>query len=49
MRQYKTLIICLFFLSIFCFSRVNAVVNDFSLLGKSIYLDAGHGGIAYTK
>ena len=45
MRQYKTLIICLFFLSIFCFSRVNAVVNDFSLLGKSIYLDAGHGGV----
>ena len=45
MREYKTLIICLFFLSIFCFSRVNAVVNDFSLLGKSIYLDAGHGGV----
>ena len=45
MRQYKTLIICLFFLSIFCFSRVNAIVNDFSLLGKSIYLDAGHGGV----
>lgn len=44
MRQYKTLIICLFFLSIFCFSRVNAVVRDYSLLGKCIYLDAGHGG-----
>lgn len=45
MRQYKTLIICLFFLSILCLSRVNAVVRDYSLLGKVIYLDAGHGGV----
>ncbi|MCI6265655.1 MAG: N-acetylmuramoyl-L-alanine amidase [Erysipelotrichaceae bacterium] len=44
MRQYKTLIIVLFFLSIFCFSKVNAMVKDYSLLGKTIYLDAGHGG-----
>lgn len=45
MRQYKTLIIVLFFLSIFCFSKVNAMVKDYSLLGKTIYLDAGHGGL----
>ena len=45
MRQYKTLIICLFFLSIFCLSKVNAIVNDYSLLGKVIYIDPGHGGI----
>lgn len=44
MRQYKTLIIVLFFLSIFYFSKVNAMVKDYSLLGKTIYLDAGHGG-----
>ena len=44
MRQYKTLIICLFFLSIFCFSKVNAIVKDYSLLGKIIYIDPGHGG-----
>ena len=44
MRQYKTLIICLFFLSIFCFSKVNAIVKDYSLLGKVIYVDPGHGG-----
>ena len=44
MRQYKTLIICLFFLSIFCFSKTNAIVNDYSLLGKSFYIDPGHGG-----
>ena len=45
MKCYKALIICLFFLSIFCFSKVNAVVRDYSLLGKVIYLDAGHGGV----
>lgn len=44
MRQYKTLMLVLFFLSIFCFSKVNAMVKDYSLLGKTIYLDAGHGG-----
>ena len=44
MRQYKTLIICLFFLSIFCISKVNALVKDYSLLGKVIYIDPGHGG-----
>jgi len=44
MREYKTLIICLFFLSIFCFSKVNAIVKDYSLIGKIIYIDPGHGG-----
>ena len=44
MRQYKTLIICLFLLSIFCISKVNALVKDYSLLGKVIYIDPGHGG-----
>lgn len=45
MRQYKTLILSLFFISIFCLSKVNAMVMDYSLLGKCIYLDAGHGGV----
>ena len=44
MRGYKTLIICLFFLSIFCFSKVNALVKDYSLIGKIFYIDPGHGG-----
>ena len=44
MRQYKTLIIVLFFLSIFCLSKVNAIVKDYSLLGKVFYIDPGHGG-----
>lgn len=45
MRQYKTLMLVMFFLSIFAISRVNAIVKDYSLLGKVIYLDAGHGGV----
>lgn len=45
MREYKTLIMILFFLSVFCVSRVNAMVNDYSLLGKVIYIDPGHGGV----
>ena len=43
-RQYKTLMLVMFFLSIFCFSKVNALIKDYTLLGKCIYLDAGHGG-----
>ena len=45
MRQYKTLIICLLLLSIFCFSKVNALIKDYTLLGKIIYIDPGHGGL----
>lgn len=44
MRQYKTLMLVMFFLCVFSFSKVNAMVRDYSLLGKTIYLDAGHGG-----
>ena len=45
MREYKTLILVMFFLSIFCIGKVNAIVNDYSLLGKIIYIDPGHGGV----
>lgn len=45
MRQYKTLMIVMFFLSIFTLGKVNAIIKDYSLLGKIIYLDAGHGGV----
>lgn len=34
----------MFFLSIFVFEKVNASFKDLPLLGKIIYLDAGHGG-----
>lgn len=45
MNKYKSLIIIMFFIFAFSISKVYANVNDFSLLGKVIYLDAGHGGI----
>lgn len=45
MRQYKTLMMVMFFVCVFCFSKVNAIVKDYSLVGKVIYLDAGHGGV----
>ena len=45
MNKYKSLIIVMFFILIFSFSKVNAIVKDQSLLGKTLCLDAGHGGI----
>ncbi len=44
MKQYKTLITVLFLLSIFCLSKVNATMKNYTLLGKVIYIDPGHGG-----
>ncbi len=44
MKQYKTFILALFLLSIFCFSKANAATKDYTLLGKTIYIDPGHGG-----
>jgi len=44
MNKYKNLILVMFFLCTFTLSQVNALVNDYTLLGKIIYLDAGHGG-----
>ena len=43
MNKYKSLMIVMFFILIFSFSKVNAIVKDQSLLGKTICLDAGHG------
>jgi len=45
MNKYKLLIITFSFLSIFIISKVYATSNDYTLLGKTIYLDPGHGGI----
>lgn len=44
MNKYKILIITIFLLSIFTISKVDALVKDLPLLGKTIYLDVGHGG-----
>lgn len=45
MNKYKLIIIIGLFLSISIISKVYANVNNYSLLGKTIYLDPGHGGI----
>ena len=42
--KYKILIIVMFFICVFTLSKVHAEVNGLNLLGKVIYLDAGHGG-----
>lgn len=45
MNKYKLLIIICFFLFTLSLPKVTAVVKDLSLLGKTIVLDAGHGGV----
>ena len=44
MNKYKITLLILFLIILFLVNQVNAYVNDFPLLGKTIYLDAGHGG-----
>lgn len=43
-ENYKIIMLFIFLISLFSFYKVEAVVKDYSLLGKIIYLDAGHGG-----
>ena len=45
MNKYKIIALILFFLFIISISSVSAMINSNSLVGKVIYLDAGHGGI----
>ena len=45
MNKYKLLIILCFFLFTSFLPKVTALVKDISLIGKTIVLDAGHGGI----
>lgn len=45
MNKYKLLIIICFFLFTISLPKVTAVVKDLDLLGKTIVLDAGHGGL----
>ena len=44
MNKYKLLIIICFFLVTISMPKVTAVVKNLNLLGKTIALDAGHGG-----
>ena len=45
MNKFKILLIIIIFILIFTISRTYAVDNEQTLLGKTIYLDPGHGGI----
>ena len=44
MNKFKLIIIICLFISIVSISKVYAIVNSYTLLGKTIYLDPGHGG-----
>lgn len=44
MLKYNNIVLFIFFIILFSFYKVEAFVKDYSLLGKIIYLDAGHGG-----
>lgn len=45
MNKYKLLIIlCFFFLTLFL-PKVTAIINGYSLMGKVICIDSGHGGV----
>lgn len=45
MNKYKLLILICFFIFTMCLPKVTAVVKNINLLGKTIVLDAGHGGV----
>lgn len=45
MNKYKLLIIVCFFIFSVSLPKVTAVVKNLNLLGKTIVLDAGHGGV----
>ena len=45
MKKNKILMIISLFLTIFLISKTYAISNDYTLIGKTIYLDPGHGGI----
>ena len=45
MNKYKCLILLSFFLILFSISKTYAIINNYTLLGKTIYIDPGHGGI----
>ena len=39
MKKYKSLLLVITLISIFALSKTNAIINDYSLLGKTIYLE----------
>ena len=45
MNKYKLLIIICFFLFTILLPKVSAIINGYTLVGKTICLDSGHGGV----
>ena len=45
MNKFKLIIIISMFISIISISKVYALTFNYTLLGKTIYIDPGHGGI----
>ena len=45
MNKYKIIIIMLLTLIIISVPKAHAIINNYTLLGKTIYIDPGHGGI----
>lgn len=43
-NKIKTLLLALVVITTFTISKTYAIINDYTLIGKTIYLDAGHGG-----
>lgn len=44
MNKFKLIILICIFFSIISISKVYAIINSYTLLGKTIYIDPGHGG-----
>lgn len=44
MDKYRSFMLVMFFLCLLMIGQVNASVRNYSMLGKCVYLDAGHGG-----
>lgn len=44
MKYYKIIVLSIFLLSTFFLGKVHAKVHNYSLQGKCIYIDPGHGG-----
>ncbi len=44
MKKYKIIVLIIFIVLVFSFSKAYAHINDLPLLGKVIYIDPGHGG-----
>ena len=45
MNKYKCLILLSIFIMVFFITKTYAIINNYTLLGKTIYIDPGHGGV----